>query len=59
MATFNKHTEDNRFSTTNIKKHNKHNFFINGSTLEKVLQYKYLGKILEAWGKFHSSHIEL
>ena len=57
MATFDKHTEDNTFSTK--KKHNKHNFFINGSTLEKVLQYKYLGKIIEPWGKFHSSHIEL
>lgn len=51
------YTEDNKFSTTNKK--NNNNFFINGSILEKVLQYKYLGKIIEASDKFHSSHIEL
>lgn len=37
----------------------KNNFFLNGEKIEKVLQYKYLGNIIESSGKFHSSHLEL
>ena len=32
---------------------------MDGYKLEKVLKYKYLGNIIEASGKFHTSHMEL
>ena len=32
-------------------------FFLNGQKIEQVLKYKYLGNIVEASGKFHSSHL--
>jgi hypothetical protein len=32
-----------------------HEFFLNGIKLEKVLKYKYLGNIIEAFGKLNSS----
>ena len=37
----------------------KSDIFFNGSKLEKVLKYKYLGNLIEASGKFHSTHLEL
>ena len=39
--------------------YNKHEFFLNGIKLEKVLKYKYLGNIIEASGKLNSSFTEL
>jgi hypothetical protein len=33
--------------------------YLNGYKLEKVLKYQYLGNLIEASGKFHSTHIEL
>jgi hypothetical protein len=36
-----------------------HEFFRNGIKLEKVLKYKYLGNIIEAFGKLNSSFTEL
>ena len=37
----------------------KHDFFLGKEKLEKVINYKYLGNIIESSGKFHSSHSEL
>ena len=39
--------------------YNKHEFFLNGIKLERVLKYKYLGNIIEASGKLNSSFTEL
>jgi hypothetical protein len=39
--------------------YNKSDFYLNGYKLEKLLKYKYLGNLIEASGKFHSTHIEL
>ena len=39
--------------------YNKSDFYLNGYILEKVLKNKYLGNLIEASGKFHSTHIEL
>jgi hypothetical protein len=39
--------------------YNKSDFYLNGYKLEKVLKYRYLGNLIEASGKFHSTHIEL
>jgi hypothetical protein len=39
--------------------YNKSDFYLNGYKLEKVLKYKCLRNIIEASGKFHSTHIEL
>ena len=39
--------------------YNKHEFFLNGIKLEKVLKYKYLGNIIETFGKLNSSFTEL
>jgi hypothetical protein len=46
------------FQQRNIP-YNKSDFYLNGYNSEKVLKYKYLGNIIEASGKFHSTHIEL
>ena len=46
------------FQKKNIP-YTKSDFFLNGCKLEKVLKYKYLGNLIEASGKFHSTHVEL
>ena len=46
------------FQQRNIP-YNKSDFYLNGYKLEKLLKYKYLGNLIEASGKFHSTHIEL
>jgi hypothetical protein len=53
-----KNTKAIIFQQRNIP-YNKSDFYLNGYKLEKVLKYKYLGNIIEASGKFHSTHIEL
>jgi hypothetical protein len=35
--------------------YNKSDFYLNGYILEKVLKNKYLGNLIEASGKFHST----
>ena len=44
------------FQQRNIP-YNKSDFYLIGCILEKVLKNKYLGNLIEASGKFHSTHI--
>ena len=53
-----KKTKATIFQQRNIP-YNMSDFYLNGYKLEKVLKYKYLGNLIEASGKFHSTHIEL
>ena len=46
------------FQQKNIP-YTKSDFFINGKRIDKVLNYKYLGNIIESSGKFHACHSEL